>query len=105
LTIQAATTIGKALDNGSIAPAKAANAANGVAHANAKLARPQADVSSKRQNNGAMRASTGAGKRGQVWAVKIIEQHCHLLFQIGGLRRAFFSRPIRPCRDALPQFR
>jgi hypothetical protein len=65
LTIQAARTTGKAAESGSIAPAIAAKAANGVAHANAKLVSAQAAVSSKRQTNGAIRASTGVSKRGQ----------------------------------------
>jgi hypothetical protein len=47
--IQAATTTGNAAESGSMAPAKAANAANGVAHANARLASTHAAVSSKRQ--------------------------------------------------------
>jgi hypothetical protein len=69
LTIQAAKTTNKAEEKGSIAPAKAANAANGVAHRNAKLASAQAAVSSKRQKNGATRPSMGVNNpcRGAGW--------------------------------------
>src|ERR1700728_746012 len=62
LTIQPAAVTTRAADSGSMAAARTANAANGVAQANAKLASTQPTVNRAKQNTGARRGDTGVNR-------------------------------------------
>src|SRR6478752_7522626 len=106
LTIQAAITTSNAADDGSMAPAKAANAANGVAHAKARLASTQAAVRSRRQNKRAMRVSMAANKCVETAGLRSLSDSIVISFRkICSFKhgdRISFAAAVRRCRDAPP---